>query len=65
MSRHKLIQYHGDNLMTVECPDGHRRRCLCIPKKRGIPQVSETAIKKLVSYWWNTGVTMKCPKCRI
>jgi hypothetical protein len=63
-TRHRLVEYHGDNRATLECPAGHQYRTAVIPKKRGLPPPGETAVRLLVSWWKKTGVITECQKCR-
>lgn len=63
-ARTKLIEYHGSNRATFECPDGHRFKTTVMPKSPLGKLPSEEICRRFARYWQNTGVIMKCPKCK-
>jgi hypothetical protein len=62
-TRHKLIEYHGNNRATFECPAGHRRTIALIPYRRK-RQTGETGLQMIAGWWRKTGVSMECPRCK-
>lgn len=62
--RATLIEYHGDNRATFQCPDGHRFKCTVMPKNPLGKYPSEPMCAFMARRWQNTGVKMDCPKCK-
>lgn len=62
--RTKLIEYHGNNRATFECPAGHRFRSSVMPKSPLGKLPSEEISARFAAYWQRTGVRMDCPKCK-
>lgn len=63
-ARAKLIEYHGANRATFECPDGHRFKCDVMPKDPRGKVPGEDMCAFMARRWQNTGVKMDCPTCR-
>lgn len=64
MKRAKLIEYHGGNRATFECPAGHVFKSTVMPKSPVGKVPSEDICRKFARYWQNTGVNIDCPKCK-
>lgn len=62
--RSKLIEYHGSNRATFECPEGHRFKCDVLPRSPLGQAPGEPIIARIVRYWQNTGVRVDCPRCK-
>lgn len=62
--RAKLIEYHGANRATFECPDGHRFKCEVHPKSPLGKYPCEELCAFYARRWQNTGVKMDCPRCK-
>lgn len=60
-----VIEYHGENRATFECPHGHRFRMNLMKRAPNGKLPSEDMLRKM-AHWWGRpqGVRMDCPKCR-
>jgi hypothetical protein len=59
-----VVEYHGENRATFECPQGHRFRMNLMKRAPNGKLPSEDMLRKM-AHWWNRpqGVRMDCRWC--
>jgi hypothetical protein len=62
--RAKLLEYHGENRASFECPDGHRFQASVMPKSPLGKLPSEDVCAFMARRWQAGGVRIDCPKCK-
>jgi len=61
-----VIEYHGENKATFECPHGHIFKAKLFPKDPRGKYPAEALLVKFARYWskGHSGVIMDCPRCK-